>query len=201
MPAYFSIEIAFNRELLTETFVRDFFEVLANNGMNFLEGYWKSKGYTLEQQMEINQKFVEGKADNKDGSYHQSLFSFDKFTEVRGYWSHNHDGITFNLIIPEDDFVDIYTGKEIVKHYDKMDMIKYFFVKVWSFPAVQLIQTAWECSDLPPAFSQINKKMPPQVEPFAIIPEAIYREKWKINYERIDKGGLLLEMGDNWFPC
>ena len=201
MPAYFDIEIAFNEKLLTETFVRDFFSVLANNCMTLREGYWKSKGYTLDQQIEINQKFIEGKEADNDGSCHQSLFSFEEFTEVRGYWSHNHDGITFRLIIPEEDFVDIFAGKEIVKYYDKMDIVKNFFAKVWSFPAVQLIQTAWECSDLPPALSQINKKMPPQVEPFAIIPEAVYQKDWGINCEQIDKDGLLLEMEDNWFPC
>jgi len=86
MPAYFSILCEFDKNAISESFVKDFFDCLDLNGVHFLKSCRTAEGYTLDELIAVNQNYVSGKALH-NGSMYQALFLYGDFSEVRGYWS------------------------------------------------------------------------------------------------------------------
>lgn len=92
----------------------------------------------------------------------------------------------FNLIIPEDDFVEyIKNGDGYVPHNktEKMNLLKTIAKLMWNSLEILAIQTAWECSDYPPKAKNILNTIRPQVEPFCIIKNSSIIDKLGLPFE------------------
>ena len=195
MPAYFSINFEF-KQTETDALVRRFFAFLEKEGVHFLRGFWKGEGFSYEQIINANQNYLNGKSRN-DGSFCQVQFRFMDFSEVRGYWDVDESSIRFNLIIPEDDFLDI-TERKARRIEENMAAARDLCIRLWKMPAIVAIQTAWECSDVPPRFAEICDGVDPQAEPFSIVPLEVY-QLCHTSGRRIARNGALIENNDNWF--
>ncbi len=198
MPEYFSVEIEFDKTAETGSLVRDLFDCLAKEGVSFLRGDRKSEGFSIEQQITVNQNYINDNGDDRDGSYYQTQFRFLGFSEVRGYWDVDRDSISFALIIPEFDFYEELENYERKRHEEKMNAVKELCVHLWKMLSVVSIQTAWECSDVPPMYAELSAKYPPQTEPFSIVPSAKYHPQWGMTEQPIERDGVLLEEEENW---
>lgn len=198
MPAYFSIRTEMNTVGVDSYLVRDFYNQLIEAGVIFLSGYWRSEGFTYDEQIKINQDYLNHK-NQEDGPLHQAQFQFNDFSEVRGYWYFHDDVVVFNLLIPEEDFVE-YTDVGVTRHRERMDEVRDLFVRLWEFPSIVAIQTHWECSDIPLLCRELSPKAPPQTEPFSIIHKAVYHHQWGIAGRDIIRNGILLERVEHWFP-
>ena len=206
MPAYFSIDVELP---ITPNAVKHFFLAFENSGAEFSGGFWDASNASYDDLIQWSQRYIEGKEkwfDKKRGRsiVKQFLFNYDDFTECRVYvWPCTNDNnFRIHVILPEEDFYEYKNNDGSLscrKKRDRMDSIKELAICIWEKSNAITIQTAWECSDIPPPYQEILKGTPPQVEPFCIIPAEAYRDKWKMSYVPIARNGRLIENDKNWF--
>jgi len=99
--------------------------------------------------------------------------------------------------MPEDDFYE-YTDEGVIEFRDKMKRVKEMAICVWSMTPVKIIQSSWECSEVPPFYSQISEKVMPQTEPFSIVDIKKFSKQWKVKTTKIANDGILMEVDNNW---
>lgn len=88
----------------------------------------------------------------------------------------------------------------IIKKYNRMDLIKDLMVCVWETGGMNSIQTGWEGSNFPARFDELFLGKPPNIQPLCIVPRGIVRPEWDCTARPVGRGGVLLENNENWFP-
>lgn len=115
--------------------------------------------------------------------------------------SRDSDSFSFELIIPEDDFI-VYrklNGKyEAERQKDRMLLIKTLLSEMWVYNHLLTIQTGWEGSDEPVSFHEIRQGRKPHIEPYAVVPDEIVKSSWNCTCCIIERGGALLINDKNW---
>ncbi len=205
MPAYFTLEFELNK---SKTAIRDFCTTLISAGTTFKSGYRGFESDSFDNivkwnQNKLDENFVLGFSEHHSHDFKQMLLEYADFSEVRLYVMNYSESSTFvfNLIIPEDDFVEwVQSGKQYssIRKIEKMDLIKNLAKSIWRKTDVLAIQTAWECSDCPPKAKQISSKIMPQTEPFCIIKDSPVVEKFGFPFEKIEPDGVLIQDINNW---
>ena len=205
MPAYFSIIFELNK---SKTAIKDFCASLIGAGLIFKSSYLEFENNSFDDivawnQNEFNNDFQLGYTEHDSHGFKQMLFDFSDFSEVRLHIMNVKKASTFEfqLIIPEDDFVEwIKTNGEYIPHnkIEKMNLLKAVAKILWNSIEILAIQTAWECSDYPPKAKHISSKTKPQIEPFCIIKESSIIDKLGLPFEKVGQNGVLIEDYDNW---
>lgn len=205
MSAYFSLSIELPA---SPNAVRHFFSALQKNGAIFKCGFLDAQNDSYDELIQWNQRYMEGKETGYDKKTKRScikqlLFDFDEFSEFRAYLSPISDeSFCVDIIVPEEDlyeYNDLGGSSPIHKKHELMDVIKNLALDIWRDTPSTAIQTAWECSDVPPYLQEIQKNTPPMAEPFCIIPASLYKEAWKMPAVPTEKDGVLIEIPQNWF--
>ena len=107
--------------------------------------------------------------------------------------------MTFELIVPEDDLLDYVEEKcSLQRKTEKMELLKAIVKEIWIRTSVLAIQTAWECSDIPPTARKVAGGIPPQTEPFCIIKTSSLNRKSVSSYEYMERGGVFIEDETKW---
>ena len=186
MPAYFSICFECEKKKIYKDLVHDFCQGLLENGFAFLSGYWGYEEDSLADIITWNQRKLEenfqlDRAEHHSHGYKQLLFSYGDFSEVRLFLLNfrEEERFSFVVIIPEDELI---SWKKGVPDYDgaKIDRLVQVCERMWQQPYVGAIQTELELSDPVPQAEEIRDGAAPGVEPFAILPKAVwesFREK------------------------
>ena len=205
MPAYFSISFELNKY---KTAIKDFCNALVDAGLVFKSGYWGFENDSFDDivawnQNKLDNNFQLGYTEHHSRDFKQMLFDFSDFSEVRLYIMNDKKASTFEfqLIIPEDDFVEwIKTNDEYISHnkIEKMNLLKAVAKILWNTVEILAIQTAWECSDVPPKAKQISSKIKPQIEPFCIVKASSVIDELGLPFEKVGQNGVLIEDYDNW---
>lgn len=205
MPAYFSVSFELNK---SKTAIKDFCYALIDAGLIFKSGYLEFENDSFDDIVAYNQNkldhnFQLGYTEPFSHDFKQMLFIFSVFTEARLFVMNDKKSSTFkfNLIIPEDDFVEwTKNNDEYIAHkkIEKMNLLKAVAKTLWNSLEILAIQTAWECSDCPPRAKYISSKTKPQIEPFCIIKESSLIDKLALPFEKVGKNGVLIEDQDNW---
>lgn len=199
MPAYWSIDFESDK---SKNSIREFYDKLAECQVAFLKGCRDSEGLSYDESLAVHERCKLDPLWGRD-SYFQDLFNFNDFSEVRGYWTFGKTA-QFELIIPEDDFLfcggSISPASKEYRNTAAMDSVKNLALKLWDKLDLLLVQTAWECSDVPCSYAELLAKgHPPQAEPFAIVNRAL--NPFCSSATEIGKNGLLVENSDNWLFC
>lgn len=208
MPAYFSINFQYKKSEINTNLVKDFCDSLIQSGLKFQSGFWGFENDTLEDIVSWNQKKLEsnfelGFTEHYSNDYKQILFDFYEFSETRVYIfnSSNSNTFGFNLIIPEEDFIEDIEldGKYVTRNWDdRMKIIEKLLLEMWDREKLSCIQTSWECSDCVTEFSDIIKGVSPLIEPLAIVPKDILNDAWNCDKLYISRNGVLLQNNENW---
>lgn len=130
------------------------------------------------------------------------LFDFGDFSEVRLILIGLADGsFSFYLSIPEEDFFEYGAayGAPCRRLEHRMDAVRKLVLEMWHIGGMSYIQTAWECSEVVTVHADILDGVTPAIEPFAIVPEEVYRPEWDCTCEKTGKGGVILRNDHNWF--
>ncbi len=86
-----------------------------------------------------------------------------------------------------------------IKKTERMEVLKNLARSVWKKTELLSVQTAWECSDIPPMVKDISETVTPQAEPFCIIPKPFAAQFHDLPFEIIDNNSVLIEEKDHWF--
>ncbi len=205
MPAYFSVTFELDK---SPTAIKDFYTALLRSGLLLKGGYWECESDSFNDIIRWNQDkldidFELGCAEHYSNDFKQVCFDYYDFSEVRVYVMNKKGQSTFefNMIIPEDDFIEHYQINEEyhIRHKaEKMELIKTLAKNIWQYANVLAIQTSWEFSDCPPQANQLSIDIKPQTEPFCIIKYSDFVEKIGLYFDRIDEDGVLIEDCSNW---
>ena len=123
MPAYFSISFELNK---SQTAVKEFCAAVIDAGLVFKSGYWGFENDSFDDivawnQNKLDNNFQLGYTEHYSHDFKQMLFDFSDFSEVRLFVMNDKKSSTFdfNLIIPEDDFVEwTKNNDEYIPHPD-----------------------------------------------------------------------------------
>lgn len=180
MPTYFNLDLQFQRSDLYPNLVQDLYTALAKAGMTFQSGYFEGADMTKEEIIRWNQEKLEanfelGYTQHVKHNYRQSLFSFHRYTEVRGFWSNNYpekDTFTYSIIIPESQVLTVWEG-EGYGHFqpESIHALTDLVVQLWSFPPVQNIQTGLEISGPGATPTQLHAGQQPNVALLSVLPQ------------------------------
>lgn len=177
MSAYFSVDIACDRENLYGNLVCDFCKTLEHIGFQFLSGFCGFEKESLERIIAWNQKklesnFVLGYSEHYFHDYRQICFAYEGFSEVRLFMLNDRkkNEFSFHIIIPEHDFIAWKEGKRQY-HDQKLQEILKLMREIWMLPFVGTIQTSLELSAGSVSMDEIRNGAIPSIEPAAIIPE------------------------------
>ena len=205
MPAYFSLNFELNK---SPTAIKDFCNALVDSGFAFKSGYWGFENDSFDSiiawnQNKLDDNFQLGYTEHHSHDFKQMLFDFTNFSEVRLYVMNDKKSSTFgfHLIIPEDDFVEwTKDNDEYIPHnkIEKMALLKNIAIAMWNSIEILAIQTAWECSDVPPKAKHISRKTRPQIEPFCIIKDSSVLDSLGLPFEKVGRNGVLIEDHNNW---
>ena len=186
MPAYLSISFVCAKKNMHPKTVHDFCYGLLENGFTFLSGYWGYEEDSLSDiiawnQTKLEENFEPGRTEPVSRRYKQILFAYGGFSEVRMFVLNcrEEETFSFEIILPEDELI---RWKKGIPEYDeeKIDGLVGLCEKLWQQPYVRVIQTELELSDPAPSMEEIKNGAMPGVEPFAILPKAVWtrlREK------------------------
>lgn len=175
MPAYFNLSVQFRREDLYPSFVRNFYAMLDKAGVAFQSGYWGFENDTLEENIEWNQRKLEGDfnlgfTEHHSHDYKQVIYGFGGYSEVRGFWMNNYpeDGaFTYEIIIPESDVLE--EGESAGFKEDKIGELLGLSRCIWQFLPVKAIQTGLEGNDGAASLTKLAGGGCPHTCPFAIV--------------------------------
>ncbi len=205
MPPYFSVSFVCDKNCITQNTVQNFYQNLIECGCTFKSGYWGFENNTLPQIIEWNQKKLEqnfqlGYTEDHTYDYKQVQFDFHDFSEVRVFIFNMEEKNTFSfeLIIPEDDFIRYEYQEEKGKHKiiyleEKLLLIKDLMEKMWkkSENPFWSVQTGWECSDTATSVEDMQKGIEPLIQPYAIIPSELFHNEWHFPFYKISNNGIM----------
>lgn len=198
MPAYFSLVMEFSRAELDYDNMKELNAYIKHAGLQFKGGAWHAEGMSLDEITDWNQKkleedFVLGYDENCENDYKQMEFSYDGFSEVRGFIM-NEEPVRgeyiFTLLIPEEEVaVDAKTYKK-----EAVDKLKDISSKLWILPKTRTIQTKLELGEGIANEMDIRSGTAPSACPFAIVSEKQFgrMDTAKYTAEHIEYGGVIL---------
>lgn len=108
------------------------------------------------------------------------------------------DVISFFLIIPEADLLQDTKLYDVISKKDKMKLIEKLAIDMWSHGNVCCIQTGWEGSECSTSMKELIEGREPLIEPFAIVPRSLYREKWGCVKRDIEGNGAYIHNKEHW---
>ncbi len=202
MPAYFSIIFEIKKENLYDELYKDFIKILEREGFVFKSGFWGFEDTPLEDiiawnSSKLKEDFEIGYYEHFSNDYKQICWDYCSFSEVRHFIMNNKgsDTFTFEIIIPEDDFIQFHRGK-VTYDQNITDALIQLVRNIWEWEYIEDIQTMLELSDMPPSYEKLLAGAMPSVEPFAIIPKTLYNNKMGEDYNisAIGRNGLLLKL-------
>lgn len=206
MPAYFNINIQFERKDIYPSFVKDLYSAFEDCEMKFKCGYWNSENNTFDEIIEFNQRLLEnnftlGYTQSYEENYKQMLFDFANFEDVRCFIMNkypNKEEFSFEIIIPEYEVLKdctqiLFTDEQIHKCFD-------FAKKIWEFKFVKAIQTGLECREASVSLNKMKVGVLPNICPFAIIEESCleYLDVSQFYNQKINKSGVVLMDKKMW---
>ena len=171
MPAYFSTEASFKKNILYPNFVSDVYSIFFQSGFTFKSGYWEGENMTLEQITEWNQrllqkKFKLGFTQHVRHDYKQILLNTDKYSEMRLYWMYLNNRVNLSLIIPESDVLDT---SETAFSYSRIYPIIQLLQKLWETGLVELVQSSLELDGGVFTIKQIKQGHLPCINPLCVL--------------------------------
>ena len=201
MPAYYSISISIKKKNKYDCLFEDFINILKSKGFVYKSGFWGFEDNTLDEIIswntdKLNSDFELGDDENYLHDYKQICWNYQSFSEVRLFIFNiqKKDSFSFNIIIPEDDFIKFKRG---TAKYDPqvISVLKQLACDIWQWEYVDAIQTSLELSDGDVSFDKIEKGELPSAEPFAIIPAVFWNgsDDREYNVTAIQRGGALIE--------
>lgn len=203
MPAYFSVDFQYKKADICS--LSGIYSSLLDCGLKFKRGYYNAQNDSWDEIVAWNQSkfdddFELGYTEHFSHDYRQMLFDYFDFSEVRFYVSNiQGEGVfSCHLIIPEDDLIEYTESYNVIRQEGKMKLLEEFAMNMWARGNIACVQTGWECSDCATPISEINKGAEPLIEPFAIIPKALYREEWDCTKKEIDEKSVILYCEENW---
>ena len=146
----------------------------------------------------LRDHYVPGMQDEYQQHYKQALYRFGDFSEARVYLFNREltDEFAFHLILPEDDFLE--PDQPPRRRTDQMEQIQTLMIRMWNAMDLLLIQTGWECSELPISAAALERGCQPLTEPYAIVPSRLVKAKWNCDRREIGRDGTLLIDENNW---
>lgn len=200
MPAYFSIEILFEKDILYPSFVRDVYTSIFQTGHRFKRGYWYGEDMSLEQiinwnQRKLEEKFKLGLKEHVKHDYKQILVDTNKCSEMRLYWLYLNDVINLHLIIPEADVLHPKLNSFFLD--DEINPLIEIACCIWNTGLVTAIQTCIEFDEVEFEISKIEKGQLPLIHPFCIINKECAEKsktslKENFTFRRLNNNGLLI---------
>lgn len=208
MATYFCITFEYSKSGLTNHTVSDFYNNLINNGLSFKGGYWGSEKNTLEEiiswnQQKLNDDFQLGYTEHYTHDYKQVLFNFYGFSVARLFILNykKYDHFSFELIIPEDDFLHVKRGRKrkVIRLYDRMEYVKSLIEKMWDTDTFNYINTTWESTSGYSPVNDLKNNKEPIIQPYAVIPTELFRDTLKCQSQIIGNNGIMLINENNWY--
>lgn len=199
MPAYFNISLQFKREDIYSNFMNDFYTALDTAGLKFLHGYDNEicqKQIIEWNQYKIEQNFALGFTEHRSHDYKQSVFSFENYSEVRGFWLNNYpedNTFCYEIIIPESDV--LISECNVIFQQQKINELLELSKRIWQFPHIKVIQTGLEEDDASTELSKIEKGEYPNISPFAIVEKEniqFINSEYYVNQLLGKRNGILL---------
>lgn len=208
MATYFCITFEYSKNRLTNHTVSEFYYNLINNGFSFKGGYCGSEKNTLEEiinwnQQKLNDDFQLEYTEHYTHDYKQVLFNLYGFSVARLFILNlkKNDYFSFELIIPEDDFLQIKRGRKrkVIRLYDRMEYIKELIEKMWNTDTFNYINTTWESTSGYSPVNDLKNNKEPIIQPYAIIPTELLRGTLKCQSQIIGNNGIMLIDDENWY--
>lgn len=147
MPAYFSVEVSFKKDILYPDLVKDIYSIFFKSGYQFKSGFWFGEKMTLDEIIQWNQnhlqnKFKLGFTQHVKYDYQQILLDSNNYSEMRLFWMYKNDRIELNLIIPKYDILQY--SEKITFIEDKIHPIITIAKNLWNTAVVSAIQACVE---------------------------------------------------------
>ncbi len=202
MPAYFSLDMEFNRYEVDFDTVKQIEERLERAGLVFRSGYWgkaeqrSREEIILHNQTLLEEDFMLGFEQHHDEGYWQSEYDCEGFSSVRGYFMNNYPikgEFSFVLLVAEDEVLD-WDSEGTPYRKDAIGRLMELAKKLWEMPQIRSIQTGLEGNDSITPESEYREGAPIAAHPFAIISERCFTKQNESLYEaeHIPFGGVLL---------
>ena len=175
MPAYFNIDIVFDRNSITDHTVDELSFYLKHAALKFREVFGNDK-LTEKDAIARDQELLENNfslAPDQDKSedYLQIQYDMFGFTGVRGFFINNYpenNEFTFELLIPEEEVVG-YAPYTIKK--EAADQILHLITNIWHMPSVLTVQTSTELKGETVSASKFGEWKLPAANPYALVSE------------------------------
>ena len=195
----------------TPTSIHDFFSCLEKAGVPFKKSLYTTENESFEDVIRLNQAYLDRNESSYTTEYISIELKHEIFTDPVLFVGNDKRSKTFvvGLSLPEEELLADENGSfdpsVIIKNQtppspreDLMEIDKSIAISLWTHTAALCVQTFWEASDTPPAFYKIRRGIPPQCEPFAIVPCSVAKKSWKAKGQQIARDGLLIEEKGNW---
>ena len=201
MPTYQSISFQYSKSRITKETVQSFCDALLGCGLSFAGGVWGCEDASYADIIRWNQRKLEenfqlGLSEHHSHDFRQMLLSHPGFSEVRLILMNMRDApyFSFELVIPEKDFFDPWEPWERTwtLRLDRLKQVEALAAALWAQEPIDCIQTGWELSDSPVPYADIAAGRQPQIEPFCILPKALYRRQWPGTVRPVERDGVCI---------
>ena len=198
MPAYISMTFEYSRLELDYDNMKELLAYIKHAGLEFKGGVNDSENESIEDILEYNQKkleqdFVLGSNESRENDYKQMLFSYEGFSEIRGYISNNYPAdreYSFTLLFPEEEVM----AERGVYKTGAVAAMKNIASLMWILPKTRTVQTELENSEGIHTEQEIKDGAAPSVCPLAIVSEKQFGHMDTAGYsdDHIYAGGVLI---------
>ncbi len=199
MPAYYSINIEFDRRSIDYTTVDELNFYLKQAGLRFRKGYWSGEGLSEKEITDRNQELLEKnyvpepETDFSEG-YVQTMYDLEGFSGVRGFFINAFPGkesFVYELVIEEDEVLE---EDGITMKNETAGRILDLITKIWRMPSVQTIQTTKELEGKVVPAADFGKWKLPAANPYALVSELQLKkiETEGFDVRKFHVGGVIL---------
>lgn len=177
MPAYFSVEFSFEREVLNPNFVCTIYNRFFNNGFTFKAGFWNAKNYSLEEIISWNQAKLDcgfrlGFTQNVSENYRQILLINSDYEHLRLYWIYWDNEIHLTLSIPESEVMSREGSNIFIR--ERVTPIIEIAKILWDSGMTSMVQSSPELDDGSISLEDVRKGIGiPTFNPFAIVSKIV----------------------------
>ena len=198
MPAYFNIDIVFDRNSITDHTVDELSFYLRHAGLKFREviGCEKvtEKEMIARDQELLEKNFSLAPDQDKSEDYYQIQYDAMGFSGVRGFFMNNfpeNGEFTFELLIPEE---EVLGDKPYTIKQRAADQILHLITNIWHMPTVLTVQTSTEQRGETVSASKFGVWKLPAANPYALVSEIQLKSLNTENYDimKFHVGGIVL---------
>jgi hypothetical protein len=198
MPAYFTIDIVFDRNSITDHTVDELSFYLKHAALKFREVYG-GREMTEKDMIARNQELLEkdfslAPDQDKSEDYVQAIYDMFGFSGVRGFFINNfpeNGEFTFELLIPEEEVLrkEAYTIRK-----EAADQILHLITNIWHMPSVLTIQTSTELRGETVSSAKFGEWKLPAANPYALVSEIQLKNIKTEGYDvrKFHVGGIIL---------